>query len=728
MGHAGKAGSEYAAITGTRFIARLVAVVALFNLLLFMLTGWWLYQNRFHYEERTEIATRNIAEVLNESIAGLIDAIDITLIAVANEIKREKAYGHADAGNIKAFLELYRSRLPEKTSLSVSNQSGITEYSTGVVVNRDVSVADREYFRKNSESDQAGLVIAGPIKGRTNGTWVLVLSRRINNPDGSFGGVIRASIDVDYFAEIFSALDIGPRGVITFRNSDFENISRYSKFQGTTRVPIGDKTVPKKLGEMIAAGQYIGTYHSPGGPDLIERIVSFHKIRNHDLYIIAGLAVDDYLERWKIDVMQMFALVAMFALITIFAGWLEYRGWKNRNIAARTIEHATALYTSEIGRAKDRAEATQRELQAILSAAGEGITGVDHDGRITFINQSGSQMVGWNQDDLIGREQHETIHFMKTDGTPYPREECPILKVLEDHKTHHIMKDAFCRKDGTIFPVEYTAAPIEDGVAATGLVVIFRDISERIGHENELMQARDIAEHANLAKSQFLATMSHELRTPLHTILGFSEMMLNPPHKGHPVSERCIEYVGDIYASATHLLNVINDVLDISKIEAGRLSIEQSIISTEQMIHSVSRLITERAHKSGIFFNIEISPNTPDLWADERAIKQILFNLLSNAIKFTSSGGKITLTAVGVEGGVNIAVGDTGVGIPTDQMDRVLKPFEQLDNRYSRSEGGTGLGLSVVQGLVKLHGGHLTIQSTVGQGSIFTVYLPSAPI
>ena len=163
MGHAGKAGSEYAAITGTRFIARLVAVVALFNLLLFMLTGWWLYQNRFHYEERTEIATRNIAEVLNESIAGLIDAIDITLIAVANEIKREKAYGHADAGNIKAFLELYRSRLPEKTSLSVSNQSGITEYSTGVVVNRDVSVADREYFRKNSESDQAGLVIAGVV-------------------------------------------------------------------------------------------------------------------------------------------------------------------------------------------------------------------------------------------------------------------------------------------------------------------------------------------------------------------------------------------------------------------------------------------------------------------------------------------------------------------------------------------------------------------------------------
>ena len=154
------------------------------------------------------------------------------------------------------------------------------------------------------------------------------------------------------------------------------------------------------------------------------------------------------------------------------------------------------------------------------------------------------------------------------------------------------------------------------------------------------------------------------------------------------------------------------------------MSIDRTNIETVTIINSVVRIVSEQAHKRRLTVSVDIEQGSGAIWADERAIKQILFNLLSNAIKFSSEGGKITVKANSSNGGIDIAVSDTGAGIPTDQLDRILWPFEQLDNRYSRSEGGTGLGLSLVQGLIKLHGGQLTVESTLGVGSKFLVHFP----
>ncbi len=243
----------------------------------------------------------------------------------------------------------------------------------------------------------------------------------------------------------------------------------------------------------------------------------------------------------------------------------------------------------------------------------------------------------------------------------------------------------------------------------------------------QLKVAISDAESANLAKSLFLATMSHELRTPLHTIIGFSEIMLDPQIKING-GDHIDEYIGDIYSSATHLLNVVNDVLDIAKIESGRIEIEPISLSAASVIAGISRLFSERAHKNRVTLDTGVSINTPDLWADEHAVKQILFNLISNALKFTPAGGRITLTAAPSVGGMEISVADTGVGIPQDQIERVLKPFEQIDNRYAKTGNGTGLGLAVIQGLLKLHHGHLKVESQPGLGTTVTVFFPSSPL
>ncbi len=235
------------------------------------------------------------------------------------------------------------------------------------------------------------------------------------------------------------------------------------------------------------------------------------------------------------------------------------------------------------------------------------------------------------------------------------------------------------------------------------------------------------AEVANRSKSTFLAMMSHELRTPLNSIIGFSEIIKDQTYGPSGVPEY-VEYAQYINTAGHHLLTLVNDILDLAKIEAGKMDVERKIINIGDLISEASRIIRVKAGKKGIEFKIEQQIEDLKVFADERALRQILFNLLSNAVKFTPGGGMVTLYAgSGASGRVIIEVRDTGIGIHPNNIDRILRPFEQIDNAFAQSNGGTGLGLAVVQELVKLHDGHFHVTSTPGKGSAFTVILPPSP-
>jgi two-component system, cell cycle sensor histidine kinase PleC len=218
--------------------------------------------------------------------------------------------------------------------------------------------------------------------------------------------------------------------------------------------------------------------------------------------------------------------------------------------------------------------------------------------------------------------------------------------------------------------------------------------------------------------------MSHELRTPLIAIIGFSEMIRDQSFGpiGAPIYA---EYAEDILAGGHHLLGLVNDLLDLAKIEAGKMEIAPEAIDLKQRLPAYLRLVQGRAQRKGQTFQLLVQEGLSPLWADERAAKQIIFNLLSNSIKFTPPGGLIGVRAEATpEGGVAITVTDSGVGIPAGQVGRVLCPFEQIDNQYSRTTDGTGLGLPLVKSLVELHGGSLTIESQEGIGTTVSVRFP----
>ncbi|MCB9946305.1 MAG: CHASE domain-containing protein [Rhodospirillaceae bacterium] len=251
-----------------------------------------------------------------------------------------------------------------------------------------------------------------------------------------------------------------------------------------------------------------------------------------------------------------------------------------------------------------------------------------------------------------------------------------------------------------------------------------REILERHRYERDLVEARKSADKANQAKSEFLASMSHELRTPLNAILGFSEIIRDEA-LGARAHQRYREYAADIHDSGLHLLSLISDILDLAKIEAGKRELKLEAIETRAELDKLVHLVRERAGRQGLSVDLDVSDNVPVLWADRRAFGQIMLNLLSNAVKFTPPGGRIRVSAAANgDGGVSVAVVDTGCGIPPDQLERVIRPFEQVVGRRDATREGTGLGLAIVDQMMALHGGRLQLTSRVGLGTQATAEFP----
>ncbi|MDP6343825.1 MAG: ATP-binding protein [Alphaproteobacteria bacterium] len=246
--------------------------------------------------------------------------------------------------------------------------------------------------------------------------------------------------------------------------------------------------------------------------------------------------------------------------------------------------------------------------------------------------------------------------------------------------------------------------------------------------QSRLLQSMQEAQMADRSKTEFLANMSHELRTPLNAIIGFSEMMKDETF-GPLGNEHYGEYSSLIHYSGEHLLDIINDVLELSKVEAGKFVLQETEVALPIVVESAVRLIEPRAEEKYIALDIDVAPDLPTIIADDRALKQILLNLLSNAVKFTPPAGAVGVrVACNVDGGVEMTVSDTGCGIPDDQLALVMRPFHQVEGARTRSESGTGLGLPLSASLVALHGGDVRIDSKIDRGTTVSVTLPKTRV
>jgi PAS domain S-box-containing protein len=358
----------------------------------------------------------------------------------------------------------------------------------------------------------------------------------------------------------------------------------------------------------------------------------------------------------------------------------------------------------------------------IVSTMADALILTSPEGVIENVNKSACEMLEYRSVELEGQPFEKILRDKDRSMNPLGMLiECETVRNRDFH-----LKS----KTGKEIPVSLSSSLLT-GPENTlyGLVIIARDITEKMDIEKALRKEKIKADQANQAKSDFLANMSHELRTPLNHIIGFSEL-LHDQHFGE-LNATQVDYLKDVLESSRHLLSLINDILDISKIEAGKLEAQPSYIRLATVVENSLNMIREKAMKNNIRLHVDLDQAPETLYADHRKLKQILYNLLSNAVKFTPPGGKISICAetqvINAHGkpGVEIHVADTGMGLKTLDLERIFNPFEQVESSLQRKYQGTGLGLSLTRRLVELHGGSLFATSDgEGKGSCFSFVLP----
>jgi two-component system sensor histidine kinase/response regulator len=372
----------------------------------------------------------------------------------------------------------------------------------------------------------------------------------------------------------------------------------------------------------------------------------------------------------------------------------------------------------------DALERKEAELRLLLESTSDGIFGIDVDGRITFANAAAAILIGYDcPAALIGLSSHEALRHSCGDGTPCSSERCRIRQAIRQNQPTSCDDEIFWSRDGRAFPAAYSCAPLARAGVVIGAVISFQDISERKRSEIELREAKEAAEAASRSKSEFLANMSHEIRTPMNAIIGLTHLL-----QRNITDTRQSSQLAKISGAAHHLLAIINDILDLSKIEADKLRLECADFNLEHVVDNVCNLVRDRAEAKGIELVIDLQNLPTRFHGDGLRLGQVLLNFIGNGVKFTETGSVVLrarrLASTGDGLVVRFEVIDSGIGITPDQRDRLFNAFEQADSSTTRKYGGTGLGLAISSRLTELMGGRIGVDSLPGRGSTFWIEVP----
>ncbi|MFA5335083.1 MAG: PAS domain-containing sensor histidine kinase [Candidatus Omnitrophota bacterium] len=363
------------------------------------------------------------------------------------------------------------------------------------------------------------------------------------------------------------------------------------------------------------------------------------------------------------------------------------------------------------------------EYSELVENANSIILRMDMKGNVTYFNRYAQDFFGYRPEEIIGKNVVGTI-VAPTDTSG--RDLKAMIDDMALHPSSYVNNENenMLRGGARVWIAWTNKTILDENGRASEVLCIGNNITRLKQAEEEILKAKEAAEGANKAKSSFLANMSHELRTPLNAIIGFSELMKE--ESVGPLNEKQEEYVDYIHESGKHLLSLINDILDLSKVESGKMALEPGEFDLKTLLEKSLVFVKEKAAKHGIALSTDIGEGIGAIRADERKVKQVIFNLLSNSMKFTPDGGKIGINARR-DGNkeISVCVWDTGIGIDEKDRSKVFSEFEQIDSEYSRKYAGTGLGMPLSKKFVELHGGKMWFESEgKGKGARFCFTLP----
>jgi two-component system cell cycle sensor histidine kinase PleC len=514
--------------------------------------------------------------------------------------------------------------------------------------------------------------------------------------------VVVGLVDADYLEEFYRAISPNEGDAVMLLRRDGTALVRHPHVDAA----IGQE-LPAYSPWYASIARGGGTYRAAGFLGEEPRIIATHAVRDYPLAINVGVSEDAALAAWRREAL----LIAGAALGAVIGYAILFRALAARSLR---LERRTAE-VSAVAQALRENEARFRDFATITS---DWLWESDAGHRFTYISES-ARRFGHEPVAVLGRTRAEV-------AAPSDRERAKWdqhMGVLEGHEP---FRDFVYTRDvepGVQKIVSVSGNPVFDSSGRfRGYRGTARDVTAQALSERSLRDAKLAAEAANISKSQFLANISHELRTPLNAIIGFSDMMMTGI--AGPLGGKIEEYSRIINGSGKHLLYIVNDLLDIAKIDAGKFSLQSERVEPAPFADACIEMVREAANDQEVRLSVEVEPDALAFHADPRRLKQVMLNLLSNAIKFTGSGGSVVLRVGRTENGTVFTVRDTGLGMSADELAIAMEPFGQVDAGLNRRHDGAGLGLPLARSLVEQHGGTLLIDSEKGRGTIVTVTLP----
>jgi PAS domain S-box-containing protein len=656
------------------------------------LTSWRLFDTREMAIDAAYQVSQNLASTLEVEIRRDLETYALSLQAVVDGLKMPEI-GTLTPKLRDAILFDNSSHAPQYGSILVIDEHGALKLSSTARLEAGTDFSDRDFFTMHRDDPDLGIRLSGPYSRTTNGDQLLVLSRRINDADGHFAGVVAGALRLKYVEQLFHGIKTDNGAWITLLMTNGTIIARS---------PYRVQDIGRNLSKAPILQHFLNARAGQfQGPDLASgemRLFVYKQVGDLPLLISVAVPRAAVLVDWWYKAVIVCVLVACFIVVIAAIGWMLYRELNRRALAEKRARENEERYRLLADNSRDL---------IVLTRGGETV----------YVSPASRRLYGVEPEELLGTKIEDRVH----------PDDLPALAAAQAEvraKGEALVLYRCRNRKGEMIWVEASWRLSSETDADSELVVVARDITQRVRNEEALRAAKEHADAANRAKSSFLAHMSHEIRTPMNGILGMNHLLM-----ATNLDEQQRDYARTIGDSASSLLRIIDDILDESKLEAGKIEIEHADFDLGKTLDDVVSILQPRAAQKDVRLGAAVSPMACGWFrGDAVRLRQVLLNIAGNAVKFTDRGHvELDVTvprALGDHAVLRFQVEDTGIGIEPAAQAMLFQKFTQADVSISRRFGGTGLGLAIAKQLVELMGGTISFSSTPGRGSLFCFEIP----
>ena len=677
--------------------------VGIFVLLLIVIAVcFFISQSRTNAHRDAEVATANLSRTLAQNIKSTVDRLDISLQAIQDGFLLLQQHDESDRDRVLSLIQRNDDRNPYLTGFRIFGADGKLRFALKNVADPNADISEEEDFKRLRSDPKAGLVVSPPVFGKSSKLWIIRMSRRINNPDGSFGGMVTSAIPIATLIKTFSDLNLGAQGTLAIYHSSFRLAARYPENQSSPN-PIGSIAISTKLKEIIQSGVAQTQYDYESVIDHVGRTANVMRVEGLPYWVLVGIAENDYLEEWWRDTYAALLLGGM-AIVLVF---VAVNGFLRRALDRMDAEDERSKIEFDL-------RSTASRLALVLGTAAEGIISFDDQMLVMFATPAAANILKWpSAEAMTGKTSVEVTGHLLADGSPCSATTCRIRSNVSKAETARISDEFFTARDGTVIPVEFVVSPQVGCGHVVGVVVAFHDIIERKALDAELKRS-------NAELAQFAYVASHDLRQPVRTVISY--LSLIEKKLGPALDVELKKYLGFASNGARRMDKLIVDLLEYSR--SGRQTETLDLIPlgavVGESLQNLSSAITD-THST-----VLVGDELPTIFGCRSDLTRLMQNLIGNAVKYRHPDHfpEITIGSRDDNDRWLVWVQDNGVGIPPEFRERVFNMFQRLVPKETIE--GTGIGLALCKKIVEQHGGKIWIEDAPESGCLFMMEFPKS--